>query len=186
MLDATLVLQTYSRLVIDCNRPLGAPSSIVEISENTPIPGNRAVTAADAQRRAREVFTPYHDKITALLETRRVCGRATILVSVHSFTPVFLGQARAWHAGVLYHRDTRLAHSLLDVLRADTALMVGDNQPYAVGDDTDYAIPIHGERRGLPHVELEIRQDLIAHAQGQQAWARRISAALTRAGRDIE
>jgi predicted N-formylglutamate amidohydrolase len=94
---------------------------------------------------------------------------------LHSFTPNFAGFARPWHAGILYHRDTRLAHALLAALRAEPGLVVGDNEPYAVSDATDYAIPVHGEERGLLHVELEIRQDLIADAPGQEEWAERLA-----------
>ena len=91
-----------------------------------------------------------------------------MLVSLHSFTPTFAGFARPWHAGILYHRDTRLAHALLAALRAEPGLVVGDNEPYAVSDATDFAIPVHGEQRGLLHVELEIRQDLIADARARK------------------
>src|SRR5690606_2704476 len=90
------------------------------------------------------------------------------------FTPSMNGDDRRWHAGVLYQRDPRFAHALLDALQGEGDLVVGDNEPYAVSDQTDYAIPVHAERRGLPHVELEIRQDLIAEPAGQQAWAERL------------
>ena len=180
-LDATAVLQTYSRLVIDCNRPIGNPSSIVEVSERTAIPGNQRLDPAAAERRAGEIFRPYHARIESLLEARASRGQSTILVSMHSFTPVFMEQPRAWHVGVLYHRDRRLGYALLETLRADTALVVGDNEPYAVSDSTDYAIPVYGERCGLLHVEVEIRQDLIAEPPGQQEWAERMRCALTRA-----
>jgi len=97
---------------------------------------------------------------------------------MHSFTPVFKGLARPWHAGILYNRDKRLAHIVLDLLEAESDLTVGDNEPYAVSDVTDYTIPVHGERRGLPHVEIEIRQDLIDTADGAAAWAEIIAGAL--------
>ena len=106
-------------------------------------------------------------------------AQPTLLVMMHSFTPAMAGVARPWHCGVLYHRDARLAHALRDALMAEGDLVVGDNQPYAVSDTNDYAIPVHGEARGLPHVELEIRQDLIADAAGQQAWAARLARIFT-------
>ena len=109
------------------------------------------------------------------LDARQRAGRPTILVAMHSFTPSMAGHDRPWHAGVLYQRDPAFAHALLDVLRREGDLVVGDNQPYSVSDATDYAIPVHAEARGLPHVELEIRQDLIADAAGQQAWADRLA-----------
>jgi predicted N-formylglutamate amidohydrolase len=181
LLDACVILQTYSRLVIDCNRPIGSPSSIVAVSESTRIPGNEVVSSADAVRREREVFRPYHDRIRELLDARMNRAQATLLISMHSFTPVFLAAQRPWHAAVLYNRDGRLARSLLHVLRRDSTLMIGENEPYAVSDTSDYAIPEYGEKRGIPHVEIEIRQDLIADEAGQRAWAARLAAGLQEA-----
>ena len=94
---------------------------------------------------------------------------------MHSFTPVFMEVARPWHVGVLYNRDDRLARIMLDLLRAERSLVVGDNAPYAITDASDYTVPVHGERGGLPHVEIEIRQDLIGDAAGQAAWAARLA-----------
>jgi predicted N-formylglutamate amidohydrolase len=180
-LDAIAILQPYSRLVIDCNRPLHAPSSIVTRSERTDVPGNHGLTRAEVEQRARSIFQPYHARIVAELERRARAGQPTVLITVHSFTPVFMDDARAWHAGVLYQRDARLAQPLLELLRAEPGLVVGDNQPYAVSDETDYAIVEYGEKRGLLHVELEVRQDLIAHDAGQQAWAERLARVLPEA-----
>ena len=174
-LDAFAILQAYSRLVIDCNRPLDAAGSIVTRSDGTPVPGNLAVDENEKIARALEIFAPYHARITQELDQRSVGPQAPVLIAMHSFTPVFGGIARPWHAGVLYHRDTRLAHALLAALRAEPGLVVGDNEPYAISDGSDYAIPVHGEQRGLLHVELEIRQDLIADAQGQHEWAERLA-----------
>ena len=115
-LDAMLIQQNYSRLVIDCNRPLDAASSIPAISESTAIPGNAGLTEANKAARAREIFRPYHDRIEAELERRRQAGRAAALVSLHSFTPVFKGEVRPWHAAVLYNRDPRFAHRLIALL----------------------------------------------------------------------
>jgi predicted N-formylglutamate amidohydrolase len=171
LLDAPLLLQTYSRLVIDCNRDPGVPSSIPELSEATAIPGNRSLAAAARAARVAAIFRPYHAALQAALDRRG----ATVLVALHSFTPVFKGVARPWHAGVLYNRDRRLACPLLDLLRAEEGLVVGDNQPYAVSDQSDYTVPMHGEARGLPSVEIEIRQDLLAEPGGQALWAERLA-----------
>jgi predicted N-formylglutamate amidohydrolase len=179
--NATAIFQTYSRLVIDCNRAPGVPSSIPEISEHTAIPGNIGLTAADKAARVTEIFTPYHDCIAALLDARATAGRRTVYIAMHSFTPTFKGERRAMEVGVLYNRDARLAAILLDLLRAEGDLTVGDNAPYAVSDVTDYGVPVHAERRGLPHVEIEIRQDLIAHAAGEAAWAERMARLLSAA-----
>jgi predicted N-formylglutamate amidohydrolase len=170
-LDATLIQQNYSRLVIDCNRPPDVAASIPEMSELTPIPGNVGLSEASRAARVREIFTPYHERIAAELERRRRAGRATVLIALHSFTPVFKGVTRPWHAGVMYNRDPRFARQVLALLQNEPDLIVGDQEPYVVSDTTDYTIPVHGERRGLPHVLIEIRQDLIA-ATGQRAWAR--------------
>jgi predicted N-formylglutamate amidohydrolase len=172
-LDATLIRQAYSRLVIDCNRPLDAASSIPTISEATEVPGNLRLGAAERQARIEEIFTPYHAAITAALDAR--AGRPTLLVAMHSFTPVYLGESRPWHIGTLYGHDRRLALVLYDLLHREPGLVVGDNQPYAASDTTDYAIPVHGKRRGLPHVGIEIRQDLITHPAGQAEWAERLT-----------
>ena len=175
MLDAFAILQAYSRLVIDCNRPLDAAGSIVTSSDGTPVPGNQAVDDNEKVARALEIFAPYHARITQELDQRSAGPQAPVLIAMHSFTPTFSGTARPWHAGVLYHRDTRLAHALLAALRAEPGLVVGDNEPYSISDGSDYAVPVHGEQRGLLHVELEIRQDLIADAQGQHEWAERLA-----------
>jgi predicted N-formylglutamate amidohydrolase len=175
LLDAAVVLQTYSRLVIDCNRDPKVPSSIPEISETTEIPGNRGLGEAARTARVEKIFRPYHDTIAAALDRRTAADRTTVLVALHSFTPVFKGVARPWHAAVLYNRDARLAHPLFELLSAEDGLVVGDNEPYAVSDLTDYTVPVHGERRGLPHVEIEIRQDLITEPAGQKVWAERLA-----------
>ena len=177
-LDSFAILSGYSRLVIDCNRRPGIPDSIVRKSEATRIPGNEVVTVEEAEARARELFHPYHDRICTELDLRRAQQRPTILISVHSFTPVFHGVTRPWHAGLLYNRDARLATELLQRLRTEHGLVIGDNEPYAVSDDTDYTIPVHGEQRGLLHVGIELRQDLVATAAGQTEWAERLARAL--------
>jgi len=184
-LDAFAIEQTYSRLVIDCNRPLDSPTSIATLSEHTVIPGNLNLTLEDKAQRAQEIFWPYHHRIVAELNARDARGQPTVLILMHSFTPVFKGLSRAMHAGVLYNRDTRLARRLLEILRRDPALTVGDNEPYSVSDTSDYAVPVYGERRGLPHVEIEIRQDLITEDAGQALWANRLADALRKAAHDM-
>jgi predicted N-formylglutamate amidohydrolase len=125
--------------------------------------------------RRQAIFDPYHRRIEAVIDRRLREGVPTVLVSLHSFTPVYAGIARPWHIGTLYHRDVRLPPLLLTSLRAEADLVVGDNEPYAVSDETDYTIPIHGEARGLMNTGIEIRQDLIADQAGQQQWADRLA-----------
>jgi predicted N-formylglutamate amidohydrolase len=186
LLDAALVRQHYSRLVVDCNRDPGVPSSIPEISETTTIPGNQGLDERARAARYEAVFHPYHAALAAALDRRRAAGRASVLVALHSFTPVFKGEARHWHAAVLYNRDARLAHALAVLLRGEGGLVIGENEPYAVSDATDYTVPVHAERRGLVHVEIEIRQDLIAELQGQALWAERLARLLPRAYAAVE
>ncbi len=183
-LDATAVLQTYSRLVVDCNRDPSWPTAMPEISEYTAIPGNRGLTEAAKAARVAAIFTPYHDRIRALLDAR--AHRRTVLIAMHSFTPSFKGESRAMQIGVLYDKDPKLALILLDLLRREGDLVVGDNAPYALAEDSDFSIPSHGQRRGLPHVEIEIRQDLIAEPDGQRAWAKRLARLFTAANAALQ
>ncbi len=169
-LRATCIAQAYSRLVIDCNRAPGHPTSIPPVSDGTPVPANAGLAAEAAALRVAEIFTPYHAAIAAELDRRRQAGAAAVLIAVHSFTPVLAGVARPWQAGVLHNRNPRLSRALARLLRVE-GFVVGDNEPYRLSDDSDYTVPVHAERRALAYVELEIRQNLIATAAGQLAWA---------------
>ena len=179
-LDAFLIGQPYSRLVIDNNRPLGSPTLIPEISETTPVPGNIGLSEADRARRIEEIFLPYHDRIEREIEA---AGRPLLFVAMHSFTDVYKGFARPWHAGVLFNRDQGISRILLDLLRGEPGLVVGENEPYSVSDESDYSAPVHAERRGLPYLEIEIRQDLIATQAGEAEWAERLTRLLPEAWR---
>ena len=170
-LDASAILAGYSRLVIDCNRSPGDPTSIAEVSDGIFIPGNRNLDDAAAESRLNEVFWPYHHAITRMLahRWRHGQGRAPALVAIHSFTPVMSGFRRPWQFGVLWNRDPRLALPLLARLRAEPDLCVGDNEPYS-GREVGFTMDTHGGVAGLPHVEVEIRQDLIADDAGCIRW----------------
>jgi predicted N-formylglutamate amidohydrolase len=174
-LDAHLVAQRYSRLVIDSNRPPHMANSIPLISEATTIPGNEGLTRETAEVRRQAIFDPYHRRIDEIIDQRLHAGLPIVLVSLHSFTPVYAGIARPWHIGTLYHRDTALPPRVLKLLRAEADLVVGDNEPYAVSDETDYTIPVHGELRGLMSTGIEIRQDLISDRAGEKSWADRLA-----------
>ena len=184
-LDAVLIAQNYSRLVIDCNRDPKVESSIPLMSETTVIPGNADLSEAQRVARRREIFEPYHQRIRERLDAREAAGRPTILVALHSMTDVYLGVRREMHAAILYNRDRRFAQLMLENLRREEGLNIADNEPYFVSDDTDYTIPRHGEARGLPHVEIEMRQDLLASEAGQAQWAERMSRALLAAQRTL-
>jgi len=170
LLDAMCITQVYSRLVIDCNRTPGHPTSIAPRSDGTEIVANQGLSAADKQARVDAIFTPYHQAIAAEIDRRVARSQQVVLISMHSFTPVMAGFARPWKVGLLYNRDARLARACAGIL-TDAGYLVGDNEPYQLSDDSDYSVPVHAEQRGLPYVELEIRQDEIAGADGQAAWA---------------
>ncbi len=174
-LDAPLIQQNYSSA---CDRLQQAAKRYDVDSRNQRAhanPGQRRPERSRAGRAEREIFRPYHDAIAAALERRRQAETPTALIALHSFTLVFKSLERPWHAALLYHRDPKLAHALLALLRAEPGLNVGDNQPYFVSDDTDYTIPVHGERRNITHALIEIRQDLIVEENGQREWAQRLA-----------
>jgi len=175
LLDAPLVLSGYSRLVIDCNRPLLSVGSIAEQSDGVPVPGNRGLSLSERESRINELFRPYHEAIDRLLDGRT--RRPSLLLSIHSFTPVLNGQPRPWHIGVSHWRDRQLAALMLGVLAHTGEYTVGDNEPYPIDADIDYTIPVHGEGRGLPSVMIEIRQDEIRTTSGASAWATRLAEA---------
>jgi predicted N-formylglutamate amidohydrolase len=185
-LDAALLAQNYSRLVIDCNRDPNVASSIPRISETSTIPGNAELSAADMAARRTQIFEPYHRRIRALIDERLAAGRRVYLVAQHTMTDVYHGVRRDMHAAVLYNRDRRLAGLVLDRLRRNEGLIIADNEPYFVSDTTDYTIPHHAEARGLPYVEIEIRQDLVNDASGQTLWAARIAQALQHAAQAFD
>ena len=168
-LDACFIQQTYSRLVIDCNRRPDAADSIVAISDSIPIPGNADLAPSDRERRRAEIYQPYQDAIAAWLEARRPAGDPMVLIALHSFTPVFQGHARPWRMGVLHRNDSRLSMSMLALLSDRLGEAVGDNQPYRM-DEIDNTVPLHADPSGLDYLELEVRQDLIESEAGQD-WA---------------
>lgn len=185
MLGAHVVLSSYSRLVIDCNRPLNAQDSIAKQSGGVTIPSNLELSEQEVASRIDEVFRPYHARIEAELEQRRRFSKPTIFVALHSFTPILYGKARPWQVGVLYQRDARMARLMLEGLRSEPGLQVGDNEPYRVTDMSDYSIINYGEKTGLPHVEIEVRQDLISDGEGQLEWAERLAKLLAQAQREL-
>jgi predicted N-formylglutamate amidohydrolase len=177
-LDAPLVLSGYSRLVIDCNRPLRSAESIPEHSAGVPVPGNRGLSAEEKEMRVNALFRPYHAAINRLLDSRG--GRPSLLLSVHSFTPVLNGRPRPWHIGISHARNRELATLMLRALARCGDFTVGDNEPYPIEDEVDYTVPVDGEGRGLPSIMIEIRQDGVRTAQGAAAWASRLAEAYRR------
>jgi predicted N-formylglutamate amidohydrolase len=176
-LGAPAVLSRFSRLLIDANRGEDDPTLIMRLSDGTIIPGNAHVDAAERARRIAGFHAPYHAAVDAALDAALATGVPPAIVSIHSFTPVWRGKPRPWHAGVLWDADHRLALPLLKALRADEALVVGDNEPYsgAVANDSMWR---HGAARGLANVIVEVRQDLISDPAGAEAWAARLAGLL--------
>lgn len=177
-LDCAFIHQAYSRLVIDCNRDPASADAIPERSDGTDIPGNRGIDAADAEARRAAIHVPYQAAIGAEIARRAGAGHATVLVSLHSFTPAMRGKARPWHVGILHDGgDARFARAVLAELGRETDLVVGDNQPYRM-DATDHSVPRHAFAAGRPYVELEIRQDLLGDEAGQRHWSEILATAL--------
>ena len=168
LLDATFISQAYSRLVVDCNRRPGADGAMPAVSDGEPIPGNRDLSPQAIEVRMAEIYAPYQDAIARAVDARS--DRPTVLVALHSFTPSMQGQDRPWRLGVLHRHDSPFSTALLARLRTDLGEAVGDNAPYAM-DGTDNTIPLHADPRGLDYLELEVRQDLLADAEGQEAMA---------------
>lgn len=183
LLDAPAVLAGYSRLVIDLNRPLDStrrPGLIPEESDHIEIPANRGITEAEAEARIEAIFRPYHDAISEILDGFEARGAVPLYVAMHSFTPVMEGFQRPWHVGVCWEHDLSLPSPLIAALKENKELCVGDNEPYPVGRDTDYGIPVHGAGRGLPHAMVEIRQDQLESDEGCERWAGIVGQALTK------
>ena len=179
MLDATAFLGTYSRLLIDLNRPLGTPTSIVTKSEATEIPGNANISDAERERRQQKIFVPHHIAIESHLQARLAAARKTFMVAIHSFTPVFLGNTRQWHAGILFEKGKEMAEATMGRLRAgDPSLNIGANVPYSVSVEEDYGLLVHGDNVGNPSMLIEIRQDLIATPEAAEQWANRLAPVL--------
>lgn len=179
-LDAALFSTGYSRLVVDCNRPPDNPSIMPAVSEDTAVPGNRGLSAADRQARLDALFHPFQNAVARRLDLRQAAGLRTLVVGVHSFTPVYKGVTRPWHAGILYAQATEFAGGLMRVLRAVSGLVIGDNEPYQIDSD-DYTVPMHGDVRGLPAVLIEVRHDLIAAPEGVEEWGTRLTRCLLQA-----
>jgi predicted N-formylglutamate amidohydrolase len=169
--DAPAVMTGYSRLVIDCNRAPGDKQSIPEISDGVRVPGNCGISRDEAERRRRALFDPYHAAVDAAIGRFRESGRVPAILSIHSCTPVMKGRERPWHIGVLHDRDKRIAGPLMKALAARGDLCVGDNKPYSGRGQAGKTIHAHAHDIGLPHVMVEIRQDLIDTHKGAAAWA---------------
>lgn len=178
LLDAPLIVQRYSRLVYDCNRPPEADSAYPDVSEIFEIPGNRNLTPSARLARTREIARPFHAAIEAFLDQRAVERCQTLVASIHSFTPVYKGKQRNLDIGFLFDRDAALANFLIKVFPVEKARL---NEPYGPKDGVMHLLNLHAAPRGLKHVMIEIRNDLIADHAGQNAWANYLTVPLAQA-----
>ena len=178
-LGASLVMGNYSRLVVDLNRDLDDPTAFIPESDGVAIPGNRDLGVDEKRQRSAAIFQPYHDAIDNLIDDFLLKGTVPVMISVHSFTPVLGNRRRPWHIGVLWDKDPRIALPLLEKLRQDRDLVVGDNEPYSGHHHADYTVDNHAEGRGLANVSIEIRQDLLHDKAGFERWTALLVNALT-------
>ena len=178
LMDAPLLLQRYSRLAYDCNRPPESPDAIPEVSEVTAIPGNRQLSPEDRLARIRDIYRPFHEGISAFLDRRTAHGLSSVLVSIHSFTAIYKGKPRSVELGILHDRDTSLSSRLIKAFPNVDARL---NEPYGPKDGVLHTLNLHGFVRGLPHAMIEIRNELVATARGQDEWAQRLSVPLIHA-----
>ena len=178
LIDAPLVLQRYSRLAYDCNRPPESPGAVPEVSELTHIPGNKGLSPADRLARITGIYRPFHRGIEDLLDRRAAEGIASILVTIHSFTPLYKGKQRSVELGILHDRDMRLTSRLIKSFPNVEARL---NEPYGPKDGVLHTLNLHAVPRGLKHAMIEIRNDLISNERGQDEWAQRLSVPLIQA-----
>lgn len=176
-LDAPAVLAEYSRLVVDCNRSLDDPTAFLAVSDGEVVPGNRGLTAEAKAGRARQFYEPYHAAIRRHLEGFDGRGIVPAFIAVHTFTPILQDVERPWEVGILWDTDPRIPVPLMTALR-ELGASVGDNEPYSGRAPSDYTVDHHAEAAGLPHVSIEIRQDLVEEPAGATRWAALLGGAL--------
>ena len=174
-LNATLITSGYSRLLIDCNRPFAVPEAFIKKSENTIIPGNLKLSKKEKKYRAKKFCIPYRNIISKIIKFRMKKNIIPIIVSLHSFTPIYKGSSRPWHLGLLYRREKRIFSLLDKELSKDKSIKIGINEPYKCNLKGDFSIPYFAESNGLPCILLEIRQDLINTNTGVMKWSKKLS-----------
>jgi len=177
-LDAQAVLSGFSRLIVDPNRQLDDPTAFVEISDGIGIPGNMDLDDEQKALRVQSFFKPYHDMITARIDGFRQRGIVPALISIHTCTPVFDRVVRPWHIGIMWDTDPRIPAPLIERFKSMDGICIGDNEPYSGRHPHDFTIDYHAEPAGLPHVGIEVRQDLVKNDGGARKWAGILAQAL--------
>ncbi|MGV8938850.1 MAG: N-formylglutamate amidohydrolase [Allorhizobium sp.] len=170
-LDATLISQRFSRLIYDCNRPPDSADAMPARSEIYGIPGNEGLSPAERYARTAALYVPFHDRISAIIARRTLAGQPTVVVTVHSFTPVYRGKSRAVEIGILHDADSRLADAMLQQVGADAPFLTERNKPYGPQDGVTHTLQLHALPNGLLNVMIEVRNDLIVDEKGQQIVA---------------
>jgi len=178
LIDAPAILAGYSRLLVDPNRQLDDPTAFIEVSDGIAIPGNHGLSHEQKSLRIQSFFQPYHAAITDRLRKFQSGGTVPALISVHTCTPVFAQVVRRWHIGIMWDKDPRIAKPLMEKLSKMDEICFGDNEPYSGRHTHDFTIDHHAEPAGLPHVGIEVRQDLVGDAEGAAKWARVLAAPL--------
>lgn len=178
LLEVPVVKATHSRLVVDCNRNLDDPTAFPPVSDGVAVPGNAGLSVADRTARANAFYWPYHHAVRDQLRALEARAAAPALIGVHSFTPQMDGFERPWHLGALWDKDERIARPFIDYFADSSEVCVGDNEPYSGRHPADFTLDHHAEAEGLPHLGLEVRQDLIDTEAGVEEWALIIAAAL--------
>ncbi len=179
LLDAPAILAGFSRLIVDPNRKRDDPTAFVEISDGITIPGNLGLTEAQKELRIQSFFTPYHEAISNRLGQYHANGVVPALISIHTCTPVFAQAVRPWHIGIMWDKDPRIALGMMEKLKLQDEVCFGDNEPYSGRHTHDYTIDFHAEPAGIPHVGIEVRQDLVRTPEGALKWAGILADALT-------
>jgi len=177
-LNAQAVLAGFSRLIVDPNRRLDDPTAFVEVSDGIAIPGNLDLDETQKALRVQSFFGPYHGAIAERLAAIQARGTVPALISIHTCTPVFDRVVRPWHIGIMWDRDARIPVPLMKNLRRLEGISIGDNEPYSGRHPHDFTIDFHAEAAGLPHVGIEVRQDLVSEEHGARKWAGILASAL--------
>ena len=174
-INCSLIHSCFSRLLIDCNRSLKSQGAFVKKSEDITIPGNKNVSKKEKLLRAKKYYSPYHDQINKIIKKKLNDKIVPILVSIHSFTPIYFGKSRPWHIGLLQRKDQRLSSIFTKEIKKNKKIVLGINQPYKLDLAGDFTIPFFSESYGLPHVLIEIRQDLLIKNKSINFWSNLIS-----------
>ena len=170
-LNAPLVAGCVSRLVYDCNRPPEADTAIPARSEIFDVPGNTNLTVAEKMCRIETVYDPFCTAVENVIAARQVAGRQTVLITIHSFTPVYFEEHRDVEIGILHDRDSRLADAMLDMSHRLPHRRIDRNQPYGPDDGVTHSLKLHGISNALPNVMIEIRNDLLTSEVREVAMA---------------